>query len=61
MIINAFKNKIFLLGNPDEFPEYVSSEDISSRSESSSQSEDISLRDMPDLETEESAERRRKG
>ena len=61
MIINAFKDKIFPLNNPDDFPEYFSKKDISPRSENSSHSEDISLRDMPDLEAEESAERRRKG
>ena len=61
MIINAFKDKILPLDNPDDFPEYVFPEDLSPKSKSSSHTEDISLRDMPDLETEESVERRRKG
>ena len=30
MIINAFKNKIFPLDNPDDFPTYVSEDDRSS-------------------------------
>ena len=40
MIVDAFKNKIFPLDDPDDFPGYVSEEDISSISESSSHSED---------------------
>ena len=40
MIIDAFKNKTFPLDDPDDFPGYVSEEDISSVSESSSHSED---------------------
>ena len=44
MIINAFKDKIFPLNNPGDFPHYVSKEDISPRSESPSHSEDISRR-----------------
>ena len=40
MIADAFKNKIFPLDDPDDFPGYVSEEDISSISESSSHSED---------------------
>ena len=39
MIIDAFKNKIFPLNNPDDFTIYVSEEDISSTSERSSYSE----------------------
>ena len=40
MIIEAFKNKIFPLSNPDYYPEYVSEENISPRSSISSDSED---------------------
>ena len=43
MIIEAFKNKIFPLSNPDYYPEYVSEEDISPKSSISSDSEDESL------------------
>ena len=39
MIINAFKNKIFPLQDPANFPEYVSEEDITPKSSISSDSE----------------------
>ena len=44
MIIEAFKNKIFPLSNPDYYPEYTSEKDTLSRSSISSDSEDISPR-----------------
>ena len=44
MIIDAFKDKLFPLNNLNDFPHYVSEEDISPRSESPSHSEDITPR-----------------
>ena len=44
MIIDTFRDKIFLLNNPNDFPHYISEEYISPRSESTSHSEDVSLR-----------------
>ena len=44
MIIEAFKNKIFLLSNADYCSEYTSEKDTLSRSSISSDSEDISPR-----------------
>ena len=43
MIFDAFKNKAFPLNNPDDFPTYVSEEDRSSISESSSYSNEDEL------------------
>ena len=43
MIIEALKNKIFPLSNPDYYPEYVPEEDISPKRSISSHSEDESL------------------
>ena len=42
MIIDAFRDKVFPLNNPNDFPHYVSEEDMSRRNESPSHSEDIS-------------------
>ena len=51
MIINTFKNKISPLNNLGDFPQYDLEEDIPPRSESFSHSD----KDIPDLETKESA------
>ena len=48
MIIEAFKNKIFPLSNPDNYPEYTSEKDTLSRSSISSDSEDMSPRSATD-------------
>ena len=48
MIIEAFKNKIFPLSNPDYYPEYTSEKDTLSRSSISNDSEDISPRSATD-------------
>ena len=48
MIIEAFRNKIFPLSNPDYYPEYTSEKDTLSRSSISSDSEDISPRGATD-------------
>ena len=48
MIIEAFKNKIFPLSNPNYYPEYTSEKDTLSRSSISSDSEDISPRGATD-------------
>ena len=44
MITEAFKNKIFSLSNPDYYSEYTSEKGTLSRSNISSDSEDISPR-----------------
>ena len=46
MIIDAFKNNIFPLNNPDDFPTYVSEGDRSSISEGSSYSDEDKLNEM---------------
>ena len=49
MIIEAFKNKIFPLSKSHYYPEYVSEEDISSKSSISSDSEDELLKKYDEL------------
>ena len=49
MIIKAFKGKIFPLSKPHYYPEYVSEEDISSKSNISSDSEDELLKQYDEL------------
>ena len=46
MIIDAFKNKIFPLNDPDDFLTYISEEDISSTSEGFSYSDEDELNEM---------------
>ena len=49
IIIEAFKNKIFPLSNPDYYPEYVSKDDTSSRSSSPKGAAATSRRSSSDL------------
>ena len=71
IIINAFKNKIFPF-SPEDFPEYIGRDEYESDDEfytpreleaipklSNFENEEETLRDLPDLESEESVAQRR--